>query len=196
MASVAEFLRKRLRLRVNSEKSTVAPPSERHFLGFRLDINPMTMEVSVHLSRRSRDRIGEKIRQLTPRNWGDSIRACISKLNRYLQGWIGFFWICTKEELRVLSTLSAHVRRRLRAMILKDRKRKRTMAKRLIARGVPPKSAWRQIYKRRRRLWALSHCPAVDRGLNNAYFASLGLISLPAEWELRWSLARRHCPNG
>lgn len=196
MASVTEFLRKRLRLRVNSAKSAVAPPAERHFLGFRLEVNPFTTEASVLLSKRSKDRIGEKIRQLTPRNWGDSVRACINRINLYLQGWIGFFWICTREELRLLSALSAHVRRRLRAIILKDCKRKRTIVKRLITQKVSPKAAWSQIYKGRRRLWVLSHCPAVDRGLNNAYFAALGLVSLPVEWELRWGLAHPHRPTG
>lgn len=186
MASISKFIVKRLRLKVNTAKSAVAPPAERHFLGFRLDVNPMTMEVSIHLSERSKRRIDEKIRLLTPRNWGGSIRSCITRINRYLRGWIGFFWICTKEELRVLSAFSAHIRRRLRAMILKDWKCKRTIVRRLIKLGINRRSAWRIIYKGRRRLWALSHCPAVDRGLNNAYFAKLSLISLPVEWEQKW----------
>jgi hypothetical protein len=37
MASVRRFLERRLRLRVNQQKSAVAPVEERKFLGYRLD---------------------------------------------------------------------------------------------------------------------------------------------------------------
>lgn len=183
MASITAFIERRLRLKVNQSKSAVARPVERHFLGFRLEVNPVTMNISIQLSARSKTQIEDKIRILTPRNWGDSIRSCIKRLNRYLRGWIEFFRICTVEALPELTALSAHVRRRLRAMILKDCKRKRYIAKRLIKLGIRPVTAWRTVYKGRRRLWDLSHCPAVDRGLNNAYFARIGLLSLPQEWE-------------
>ena len=56
------------------------------------------------------------------------------------------------------------------------------LAKRLIALGVKPKTAWNGIYKGHRSLWALSHSTAVDRGLRNAYFAERGLESLAERW--------------
>ena len=185
MASVSQFIEGRLRLKVNLSKSAVGRPSERHFVGFHLDVDPQSMQVEIRLSKRSKDRIDAKIKDLTPRNWGSSIRSCIRRINAYLQGWIGFFWICTSAEIRTFRALSAHIRRRLRALILKQWKRRRTIVKRLIKLGIRPATAWRTIYKGHRRLWALSHCPAVDRGLNNAFFAKLGLISLPAAWEQR-----------
>jgi len=74
--------------------------------------------------------------------------------------------------------LDAHIRRRLRAIILRHWKRKRTIAKRLIKLGVKRQSAWRQVYQGRRSWWALSHCHAVDQGLRNAYFAKRGLVFL------------------
>jgi RNA-directed DNA polymerase len=50
MASLTEFIGRRLRLRVNEAKSAVARPEERHFLGFRLWANPYTGVVEVLLS--------------------------------------------------------------------------------------------------------------------------------------------------
>lgn len=50
-------------------------------------------EVEVHLSKRSKERIDAKIRDLTHRNWGGSLRACIRRINAYTVGWIGFFVI-------------------------------------------------------------------------------------------------------
>jgi len=183
MASISRFIERRLRLKVNQQKSAVARTEERHFVGFRLRYEPEEGDVEVLLSKRSKDRIDTKTRELTPRNWGNSLRACIRQLNEYLLGWIGFFGICTAKSERTFATLDAHIRRRLRAIQLKHWKRKRTMARRLIRLGVKRKTAWRGIYRGRQSLWALSHSPAVDRGLRNAYFAERGLVSLVEQWK-------------
>ena len=66
----------------------------------------------------------------------------------------------------------------LRAIILRHWKRRRTIAKRLVALGVNRNAAWKQVYQGRRSWWALSHAHAVDQGLRNAYFAKRGLIFL------------------
>jgi RNA-directed DNA polymerase len=177
MASVVRFIEGRLRLKVNAAKSAVARPEERHFVGFCLRREPEDGRVEVVLSKRSKTRIDETICKLVPRNWGRSLRDCFARLNGYLLGWIGFFWICTEAAVQVLSGLDAHIRRRLRALLLKQWKRKRTIARRLIRLGVKPKTAWK-VYQGHRSWWALSHSPPVDRGLRNAYFAERGLASL------------------
>ncbi len=182
MANVTRFIERRLRLKVNTSKSAVARPEERHFLGFRLQRKLETGEVEVLLSKRSKDRISEQIRQQTPRNWGGSLKACLQSLNPYLRGWIGFFWICTAAEERTIASLDAHIRRRLRALVLKHWKRRRFIVRRLIRLGIRPATAWRNIYEEHRSWWALSHCPAVDRALHNAYFAERGLVSIRQEW--------------
>jgi hypothetical protein len=183
MSSLTRFIEGRLRLKVNESKSAVAEPEERHFVGFTLHRDAESGEVEVHLSKRSRERIDSRIRELTPRNWGNSLRACIRQLNGYLVGWFGFFGLCTEPRGRVFGTLDAHIRRRLRAIMLKHWKRKRTIVKRLIQLGVRPATAWRHVYDQRRSLWALSHSPAVERALRNAYFAERGLVSLRHKWE-------------
>jgi group II intron reverse transcriptase/maturase len=182
IASVTRFIEKRLRLKVNGEKSAVARPEERHFLGFSLRPNPMEGEVEVDLSKRSKERIRMKIRELTPRNWGNSLDECIRRINAYLEGWINFFGVCTKGIERTLQTLDAHIRRRLRAIQLKHWKKKRTIARKLIALGIRFASAWRGVYDGKKSLWALSHLPVVDRALRNAYFAERGLLSLLERW--------------
>ena len=185
MASVTDFLARRMRLTVNAAKSAVARPEERHFLGFRLRREPTEGGSEVLLSKRSKDRIDETIRARTPRAWGQTLQGCVLALNAYLVGWIGFFGICTSGVEGVLSRLDAHIRRRLRAIQLQHWKTKRTIARRLIQLGVAKKSAWRAVYAGRTSCWALSHCPAVDRGLRNAYFAERGLVSLVDRWKAR-----------
>jgi RNA-directed DNA polymerase len=182
MASVTDFIERRMRLEVNEAKSAVARPEERHFLGFRLRREPLDGSVEVLLSKRSKKRIDERIRELTPRNWGNSLQACLLGLNAYLLGWVGFFGICTPAVERDFQCLDAHVRRRLRAMLLKQWKSKRFIARKLIKLGVKPKTAWRNVYEGHKSLWALSHTPAVNRALRNAYFAERGLVSIAEKW--------------
>ena len=78
----------------------------------------------------------------------------------------------------MMRKIDAHIRRRLRAIILRHWKRKRTIAKRLVALGVNRRAVLRQVYQGRRSWWALSHTNAVDQGLRNAYFAKRGLVSV------------------
>ena len=178
MTSLTEFIQRRLRLKVNQSKSAVARPEERHFLGFRLRLDSQTGTVEVLLSERTKRRAMERIRELTPRNWGNKLESCIAQINAWLRGWHGFFGIVSPSEQYTLRALDAHIRRRLRAIVLRHWKRKRTIARRLIKLGVKRQSAWRQVYAGRKSWWALSHTHAVDHGLRNAYFAKRGLISV------------------
>jgi RNA-directed DNA polymerase len=182
MASITSFIAKRLRLTVNAAKSAVARPETRHFLGFRLRVHPETSVVEVLMSARSLERVAGAIRQRTPRNWGGSLESCISGVNVFLRGWFGFFSVCTGEE-RTMSGLDAHIRRRLRAILLIHWKNGPTIARNLIAMGIRRKTAWATVYDGRRGTWHLSHRPAVDRALDRAFFARRKLVSLGKLWE-------------
>jgi len=185
MASLTDFIEKRLRLKVNAAKSAVARPETRHFLGYRLC--PTESKPEILLSERSYKRLREKISEMTPRNWGSSIQSCIGQINTYFGGWFGHFKVCTPAVERVIQNVDAHVRRRLRMVILKDWKRKVTIARRLIRLGCKRDTVWRRIYQGRKSLWALSHDPVVDQGLRNAYFAERGLESLLGRFRKHWA---------
>ena len=184
MASVSDFIERRLRLKVNTAKSAVAQPQERHFLGFSLRREPLDGRVEVGLSKRTKERIDSKIRELTPRNWGGSLKACIAKINAYVTGWMGFFGICTEQVRSTMGALDAHIRRRLRALELKHYKRKSTIVKKLIELGINAKTAWRSIQAGRKSLWALSHTWAVERALGNSLWDARGLKSLAQQYWL------------
>jgi group II intron reverse transcriptase/maturase len=186
--SFCRFLGKRMRLEVNEQKSAVARPEDRHFVGFCLRYNPETDEVEVLLSQRSLRRLRNKVVELTPRTFGNTISRCIKGINVYLKGWLGFFGICTGGVARDLRATDAHIRRRLRAVQLKQWKRKRTIARKLIARMKNPRKATTGIYSSKRRIWALSHSRVVDKVLNNQYWLDEGLVPLHSLWvELKQS---------
>ena len=178
MASLERFIEGRLRLKINRAKSAVALPEDRHFLGFRLRLDPHAGTVEVLLSERTKRRAMERIKQLTPRPWGRTLQSCILRINAWLVGWHQFFRGASPGEQYVLRALDAHIRRRLRAILLHHWKRRRTIVRNLIALGIKPQSAWQGVYSGRRSLWALSHIPQVDRALRPRFFADRGLASL------------------
>lgn len=180
MASLTRFIKGRLRLKINRDKSAVARPEDRHFLGFSLRLDPQVGSVEILLSERTKRNAMARVCQLTPRNWGESLDAAIMRINRWLVGWHQFFGIATinDEVMQVMRKIDGHVRRRLRAILLRHWKRKRSIAKRLIRLGVKPQSAWRQVYQGKRSWWALSHSPAVDHALPRRYFTARGLWSV------------------
>src|SRR6266571_3988509 len=178
MSSLATFIEGRLRLKINEAKSAVARPEERHFLGFLLRLDPQTGAVEILLSERTKRNAMERIRQLTPRVWGGTLESCITGINAWLRGWYQFFGISSVSEEYTLRALDAHIRRRLRAILLHHWKRRPTIVRNLIALGVKRRAAWQGVYQGRRSLWALSHSPQVDRALRPRFFTDRGLLSL------------------
>lgn len=178
MASLERFIGRRLRLKINRDKSAVARPEDRHFLGFCLRRDPQSGTVEVLLSQRTKRNAMARIRELTPRQWGGTLSSCIHRLNVWLRGWHQFFGIAAASEQFTLRALDAHIRRRLRAIVLKHWRRQRTIARNLVALGVKWRSAWGQVYAGRKSTWALSHAPAVDRAMPVKYFTERGLTRL------------------
>jgi RNA-directed DNA polymerase len=181
MASLTAFIQWRLRLRINAGKSAVARPEERHFLGFCLRVvHGRRRTVEIGLSERTKRNAMARVRQLTPRTWGGTLDSCIARINAWLRGWHQFFGIASTEEQQQMRRIDAHIRRRLRAILLHHWKRPRTIARRLVALGIKPQHAWHAVYAGKKSTWALSHTPAIDNGLRNAYFAARGLTSVAA----------------
>ncbi len=81
MATVAEFLRSRLHLQVNQEKTAVAPVGERKFLGHRL-----LPDGTLVIAPESLARAKQRFRRITRRNRGISLARMISELNSFLAG--------------------------------------------------------------------------------------------------------------
>lgn len=180
MAATARFIEGRLRLKVNEPKSAVAQPETRHFLGFTLRRRSQG-PVEVLLSARSKDRMRVKIRELTPRNWGHSFADCIQRTNVYLRGWYGYFGICsrTTENNRTMQFWDAHIRRRLRAIRLKQWKSKSTIVAGLTRLGAEPERARAAVYGGSRSIWSLSHTYAVEQAtMSPKWFSEQGLVSL------------------
>src|SRR5438128_2278637 len=111
MASVERFLTGRLKLKVNSAKSAVARPAARKFLGFSFTSEA---EPRRRIAPQALARLVSRVRALTRRTAGVSLKQAIDRLSIYLTGWRGYFGFCQTPEL--LCNLEGWVRRRLRCL--------------------------------------------------------------------------------
>jgi RNA-directed DNA polymerase len=183
MNSIRRFLERRLRLRINEEKSSVTRPEGVHFLGFRFGTSAAG-GVEVLLSVRTEERVSTRIRELTPRTWGRSLRTAMEELNRYLEGWMGYLRLCTAKGATVFRRYDAHIRRRLRAIIIHQKKRPRFLYRHLLARGTSPQQAAGGAYSRRG-VWHRSNRPGMTQAYSNAWFQRY-LTPLEERWA-RWN---------
>ena len=172
MQSVTRFLTSRLKLKVNEQKSAVARPWERKFLGFSFTTGKAPKR---RIAPKALLRFKEKVRELTRRTRGVSLDAMVTKLSRYLQGWRGYFSFC--ETPSVLRDLDSWIQRRLRAVLWKQWRRGKTrfaeLRKRNVSRDLAAQTAGSCHGP-----WRLSKSPALHFAFPTAYFTSLGLPKL------------------
>mgnify|MGYP005841041983 FL=1 len=174
MEGVTNFLAKRLKLRVNEDKSAVAPAHQRDFLSFRITGREKTKRA---ISGKARERFRRRVKEITRRGRGVSLERVVSDLNGYLRGWIGYFGFCQTPS--VLRDLDSWVRRRLRCFIWKGWKRGRTRYAGLRARG-PGKDLAALTAGSSRSHWRMSASPGMNTAFPIAFFSELGLVSLEA----------------
>jgi RNA-directed DNA polymerase len=181
MASLTDFIERKMKLKVNRDKSAVDRPRNRKFLGLTL-MRLKSGRVRVLVSKEALAALRSKLKEMSPRNWGASLQACLSPLNRYMRGWLGYFGICDPKQIPTLGREDAHLRRRLRALQLKQWKKKRLIQLHLVRLGIPPPLVRRDLYGGRRGWWMLTRCHAINRALTNAHYERQGLVSLAAQW--------------
>jgi RNA-directed DNA polymerase len=175
MDSVVQFLEGKLRLRVNREKSAVAPVGERKFLGHRLLLNG-----KLGISPKSVKRAKEKIRQITRRNRGVSLAQVIVELNLFRIGWLNYYrYAACRFELQCLDEWT---RRKLRCYRLKQRKHGKSVVEFLRQLGLPAYQAAR-IGSSGKGWWRLSNSPPVKKALSNEWISQQGLVSLVPRYD-------------
>jgi RNA-directed DNA polymerase len=172
MESVSNFITGKLKLKVNQSKSHIGRPRECKFLGFRM--------VAGKKSKRSiapvaLARFKDRVRELTRRTRGVTIKQMIEQLNRYLIGWRGYFGFC--ETPSVLKELDSWIRRRLRSVVWKQWKRGKKRFAKLRKLGVG-KDLAAQTAGSAHGPWRISRSPALSYALPNTYFSTLGLAQL------------------
>jgi RNA-directed DNA polymerase len=174
MASVASFITRRLKLKVNGEKSAVARPMERKFLGFSFTNERQPRR---RVAPKAVARFKQRVRELTRRTRGVSFEQMVTELATYLRGWRSYFGFC--ETPSVLQGLEQWLRRRLRAVLWKQWKRGRRRFAELRKRDINVQLAAKTAGSAHGP-WRLARSPALAYALPTAFFDSLGLPRLTA----------------
>lgn len=169
MKSLTRFITRKLKLRVNEEKSAIARPWERKFLGFTFGRKYKQRKIAPKPLKRFKDRV----RKETRRTIGRSLKQVVTNLNTYIRSWMGYFKIV--ETTSDFDRLDKWIRHRLRALQWKHwgRRGYRELRKR----GVSVRLAW-NTSKSAKGWWRLSQTPALYLAMPNRFFDSLGLLSL------------------
>ena len=170
--SVTQFLAKRLKLKVNEEKSAVDRPWKRKFLGYTLTAEG---EPRLKVAPESEARLKAKLKDIFRRGRGRSLQRVIGEMKLVLVGWMNYFSLARVRN--VFERLDEWIRRRLRVILWRQWKRARTRVKRLMGRGFPEEQAHRSASNGRGPWW---NAGAIHMNLAfpKAFFDRLGLVSL------------------
>jgi RNA-directed DNA polymerase len=172
MESVTGYLECKLKLRVNREKSAVARPWARKFLGYSFTWHK---QARLKIAESSVTRLKDKVREIVVGNASRKLDAAITELNPVLRGWTSYFRLA--EVKRVLEDLDSWIRRKLRCLLWRQWKHPATRNKRLQARGLDGTRAWKSASNGRGHWWnaGASHMRAA---YPKRAFDVMGLVSV------------------
>jgi RNA-directed DNA polymerase len=168
MASVTEFLRSRLHLQLNRDKSAVAPVGERSFLGHRL-----LRDGRLGIAPKSLARAKHRLRRITKRNRGISLARMIAEVNAFMAGWVTYFRHAHCKSH--LQRLDEWIRRKLRCLRLKQCKRPKAIADFLQGLGVPEWRAW-MLALTGKGWWRMALSYQATEAMTLAWFKQQGLV--------------------
>jgi RNA-directed DNA polymerase len=155
-----------------TEQLAVARPWQRKYLGFSFTLQ---REPQRRIAPKAILRFKERIRELTRRTRGVSVKKVAEELGRYLRGWQSYFGFC--QTPYVLRNLDYWTRRRLRSFLWKQWKRGSVRFAELSQRGVDAELA-AQTAGSAHGPWRLAASPGPHIARPTAYFVSLGIPQL------------------
>jgi RNA-directed DNA polymerase len=173
--TIERFLRKRLRLVVNRDKSAVDRPWNRKFLGYTFTTH---YQPKFKVAPESVKRFQDRLRGMFRVGRGRSLRRVLAELRPVLLGWVSYY---RKSEVRItFEQLDGWIRRKLRAILWRQWKRNWTRAKELIRRGLTRERAWTSATNGRGPWWnaGASH---MHQAVPTRALSQLGLVSLVQE---------------
>ena len=178
MESISRFIEKKLKLKVNRDKSKVGVSAMVKFLGMTI------VDKTVAISKKSVNHAMQKVKELTPKGTHERMEATIKRINTWYKGWSEYYSMTQYPSQ--LKAIEAHIRRRLRARIVDQQKTRRNLFQKLVKRGVKEGRAAGAAFSNKKR-WALSHTREVEQAFPNSYFTeTMGLFIRSHEKRPHW----------
>jgi RNA-directed DNA polymerase len=184
MESLIRFLARRLRLRVNRDKSAVDRPWRRDFLGYSMTWHT---QPRLKVAADSINKVKARIREVIRKGRGCSLRKVMEELTPLLRGWVNYFRLSAVKI--AFEEMDGWIRRKLRSILWRQWKKPRTRAKKLMERGIDKVRAYTSAYNGRGAWWnaGASH---MNAAISTKWFAQQGLLSLLTEVQRFVNLSR------
>jgi RNA-directed DNA polymerase len=175
MESLERYLREKLRLKVNRDKSAVARPWERKFLGYSVTSH---RQPKLKVAKESIKRFKDKLRKMFRAGRGRSIRSQLGDLAAVLRGWVSYYRLA--EVKGIFEDLDQWIRHTLRAILWRQWKRRWTRFKELCRRGIEKVRAAISISNGHGPWWnaGASH---MNQAVPASWLHQQGLVSLVQE---------------
>lgn len=173
MASVTRFVEQRLKLKVNRDKSAVARPWQRKFLGYTFSWHRRSR---IRVAKASVERFKSKLKALLHKGSGRNLQRFVRQdLNPVIRGWINYFRL--SEFRGFADRLDQWLRRHLRCILWRQWKRPWRRFQMLMRLGLPEERAARSAFNQRGP-WFNSGASHMNQALPKRYFDQIGLISM------------------
>jgi RNA-directed DNA polymerase len=171
--SITRFLERKLKLKVNQDKSRVSSTDQTNFLGFTFK------GTKIRWSDKSFREFKRRVKRPTGRSWFVSMEYRYKKLSQYIRGWMNYFGI--SEYYRPIPEIDQWLRRRMRMCYWKQWRRPRTKIRNLRKLGTSMKAAL-DVGLSRKGPWRLARTLATQTGMTNQWLKDQGLVSVKELW--------------
>ena len=171
--SIQRFLEHKLKLKINQEKSRVAPTNHIDFLGFTFRGS------KIRWSENAFREFKRRVKLLTGRSWFVSMEYRFMRLAQYVRGWMNYFGI--SEYYRPIPELDHWLRRRVRMCYWKQWRYARTKVRELRKLGTSLNAAI-PVAISRKGPWRLARTLATQTGMTNQWLKDQGLLSVKELW--------------
>jgi RNA-directed DNA polymerase len=172
---VCGVIERRLKLKVNREKSSIRHAADATLLGFGFRLSGP--QVRIQVAPKAITRLKNQLRVLTRRNWSVSMEHRIGRLNRFITGWMAYFRLADTGNL--VREVDRWLRRRLRQVRWKEWKTTAARRHNLRIRGIPERNV-RKWGGSSKGYWRVAGSQVLGVALPNAYWNHLGLKTLTA----------------
>ncbi|MFS8563596.1 MAG: group II intron reverse transcriptase/maturase [Rhabdochlamydiaceae bacterium] len=170
MEAAVRYLTKKLKLKVNEQKSAVDNPWKRTFLGFTFKAEKQPHRIVVHESRVKR--LKDKVKGLTKKMRGSKLTNSIRKqLMPLTRGWANYFGIA--DERGIFEKLDGWIRRKIRSILWRQWKQPRTRHKRLEELGLKDSTARKHAYSSKGP-WRMAKTYCMHKGVSNRVIEAMG----------------------
>jgi RNA-directed DNA polymerase len=171
--SITNYLEKKLKLKVNLEKSAVDNPWKRKFLGFSFTSRIQT-KIRVH--EKSIVKLKDKLKELFRIARGCNIHEFIKeKINPVIRGWINYFKHA--DVYTYAKELDAWIRRRLRTTLWRQWGKVRVKYRKLISMHIEHHQAY-MMANSSKGPWRMSGFKTMAEAMPYSYFEKMGLVSM------------------